>query len=230
MSAQFHSVLEILDNDLQSDVHVVWALSKDFGASGVRFGVLYTQNEPLLQCISTFNAFTGASGPMQNLVADALFLDDPFVDAYLAESRKRLRHSYAVCTRTLAQLQLPFMPAQAGIFVYANLSSLLPEPTHAGEDVLSRALFLYARLVFTPGEAQRDPRPGWFRICYAWVPPDVLQVAMDRLARLATTIRAIGWDHFPLKDETAGEAIDDAESFVDKGLRDSILGQSFHFV
>jgi len=222
--------MEILDNDLQSDVHVVWALSKDFGASGVRFGVLYTQNEPLLQCLSTFNAFTGASGPVQNLVADAIFLDDAFVDSYLTDSLKRLQHSYAWCTRTLSQLQLPFVPAQAGIFVYANLSSLLPEPTHVGEYALSQALFHYARLILTPGEAQHDPQPGWFRICYAWVPPEVLQVAMDRLARLATTIQAGGWDHLPLKDETSGEAMNEAESFVDKSLRDSVLGQSFHFV
>ena len=42
---KFVSVIRILENVLDDDVHFVWALSKDFGASGFRIGVLYSQNE-----------------------------------------------------------------------------------------------------------------------------------------------------------------------------------------
>lgn len=51
-----------------------------------------------------------------------------------------------------------------------------------------------ARLVFTPGENQRDKTPGMYRICYAWVPPDILEIAMERLSRLVAKIRRMDWE------------------------------------
>lgn len=44
----FESVVSLLDGVLGNDVHVLWGLSKDLGASGLRVGVLYSQNEELL--------------------------------------------------------------------------------------------------------------------------------------------------------------------------------------
>lgn len=50
------------------------------------------------------------------------------------------------------------------------------------------------RIVLTPGESQRDTTPGMFRICYAWVSPEVLEIAMERLSRLVVKIRRMDWD------------------------------------
>ena len=36
----FRSVLDVLGGELGDDVHVVWAMSKDFGSSGLRAGIL----------------------------------------------------------------------------------------------------------------------------------------------------------------------------------------------
>jgi hypothetical protein len=33
-----------------------------------------------------------------------------------------------------------------------------------------------------------------FRICYAWVSPDVLLIGMERLSRLVAKIRRMDWD------------------------------------
>lgn len=188
----FESILKILNNQLGSDVHFVWSLSKDFGASGLRFGVVYSQNETFLEALANLNVFSSVSNPMQMVVSE-LLTDDDFVDRYLDESRDRLCRSYWICIQKLEEIVLPFIPAVAGQFVYVDFSSLLPEKTMEWERRLSQLLIDHARLVLTPGESQRERMPGMFRICYAWVTPEVLEIGMERLSRIVAKIRRMDW-------------------------------------
>jgi aspartate/methionine/tyrosine aminotransferase len=127
--------------------------------------------------------------------------DDIFVNNFLDESRERLVQSYTICTRKLDEMVLPFIPAEAGMFVYVDFSSLLPSKTFEWEQKLSELMFKI-RVVLTPGEGQHDASPGMFRICYAWVGPESLQVAMERLSRLVAKLRRMEWD------DINGRAID----------------------
>ena len=84
---------------------------------------------------------------MQAMTAE-LLLDDTFVDAFLEEARQRLCHSYEICVLKLQEMVIPFIPAEAGIFVYIDLSSLLPEKTFEGEARLCSLITDYARVVY----------------------------------------------------------------------------------
>lgn len=191
--------MRVLNNELGNDVHILWALSKDFGASGFRFGTVYSQNKTFLEAFANFNIFTGASHPMQAMTADMLN-DEAFIDKFLDESRGRLLASYQVCVKTMEELELPFIPAKAGLFIYVDLSSLLPSNTFEAERELCDVLMNQARMVLTPGESQREKYPGQFRICYAWISPEVLQIAMERLKKLVHKIRQTEWSD--LKDSS----------------------------
>lgn len=173
-------------------MHMVWAFSKDFGASGIRAGIIYSQNEPFMEALSTLNIFSCVSGPIQYMVAE-LLTDDVFVTEFLDGARERIVHSYRICTNKLDEMVLPYVPAEAGLFVYVDFSSLLPEPTVEWEEKLSDLIFEQARIVLTPGSNQRDPKPGMFRICYTWVSPEVLSVAMERLSKLVAKLRRLDW-------------------------------------
>jgi aspartate/methionine/tyrosine aminotransferase len=188
----FHSVIQILKNDLGNDVHFVWAVSKDFGASGLRVGIVYSQSEVFLRGLATSNIFSCVSQPIQYLVSE-LWTDDQFLDEFLDESRHRLLISYSICISKLQEMVVPYVPATSGMFVYIDLSALLPNKTFAAEQQLTDLMYEHARIVLTPGESQRDPRPGMFRICYAWVVPAVLEIAMERLSRLVAKIRKLDW-------------------------------------
>jgi aspartate/methionine/tyrosine aminotransferase len=188
----FESIVKILNNQLGSDVHFVWSVSKDFGASGLRFGVVYSQNETFLAGLANLNVFSGVSNPIQMVVSE-LLTDDEFVDRYLDESRDRLCNSYWICIQKLEEMVLPFVPAVAGQFVYVDFSSLLPEKTMEWERRLSQLFIDHARIVLTPGESQRERMPGMFRICYAWVTPEVLEIGMERLSRIVAKIRRMDW-------------------------------------
>lgn len=191
--SEFYSIARVLDNELRDDVHLLWALSKDFGASGMRVGLIYSQNELLLEGMGTMNTTSCVSGPIQYLVAE-LLTDDAFVNDFLKESRQRLHSSYLICTRKLEEMVLPFVPAQAGMFVYVDFSGLLPSKTFEYEEELVNLMFQYARMVLTPGESQRDDSPGMFRICYAWVEPDVLEIGLERLSRFVAKLRRFNWN------------------------------------
>jgi 1-aminocyclopropane-1-carboxylate synthase len=79
------------------------------------------------------------------------------------------------------------------MFVYVDFSSLMPEKTMEWERKLSQLMIDYGRLILTPGESQRERMPGMFRICYAWVSPEVLKIGMERLSRLVSKIRRMDW-------------------------------------
>ena len=183
-----------MKNDLGNDVHHIWALSKDFGASGFRIGTLYTQNNRLLSSLANLNIFSGVSHPMQMIVSEIL-LDDNFVYQFLSKSREKIRYSYTLCTMKLDEMVIPYVNAKAGIFVYADFSSLLPQPTPEGEAKFTSLLLEAARIFMTPGHSMHDSKPGMFRICYCVVTPEVLEIAMARLEKIVAKIRRWHWDN-----------------------------------
>jgi len=199
----FQSVVKVLNNQLGNYVHMVWGLSKGFGASGLRVGVLYSQNEMFMKALlaSNVSIFSCVSGPIQYVISE-LLTDDAFIDRFLEESRERLRRSYEICVLKLEEMVVPYVPAEAGLFVYVDFSSLLPQKTFAWEQKLGELLFQHARVVLTPGETQQERTPGMFRICYAWVSPEVLEIAMERLSRLIGKIRRMDWSD--LNERTLG--------------------------
>ena len=132
---------------------------------------------------------------MQIIIQD-LLTDDNFIYSFLEQSRQRTRYNYELCASHLDQMVIPFTPIKAGIFVYADFSSLLPEQSADGEARFSALVVGAARIIMTPGLAQLDRKPGMFRICYAFVTPEVLQIAMERLDKIVAKIRRCqDWDN-----------------------------------
>ena len=196
---KFHSILKVLKNDLSNDVHFLYALSKDFGACGFRVGFLYTENTSLITCLANLNTFSAVSQPMQMVVTD-LLKDVPFLQYYLNEARLALLKNYKIVTMKLEVMVIPFVPASAGCFVYVDFSSLLPSYTKQGEETFAKLVQDVARVIITPGSSMKDYKFGMFRICYAWVTPEVLEIAMERLSYLITKVRKINWDDLAILD------------------------------
>ena len=40
---------------------------------------------------------------------------------------------------------------------------------------------LMSQVVLTPGSSQHAAEPGWFRFCFAFVPPSALNAALDKI-------------------------------------------------
>ncbi len=177
---QPHSSVLALRPKLGPSVHVVWAFSKDFAASGLRCGVLVTENEELMRAVDGLAYWSCVSGDTQFLLSE-LLRDGRWLDRYLLEMPARLGSSYRAVAQRLDAMGVPYTSASAGFFLLADLRAFLKDGDDG--DGLWRRLLDDANLNFTPGSACRIHEPGFMRICHAAVSSAEAKVAMDRLER-----------------------------------------------
>ena len=173
-----------LHDSLGDRAHVVWAFSKDFGASGLRCGVLLSENLGVLRAVDGLSYWAACSGDTQHLLG-RLIGDRPFVDDYLAQMRGRLRQTYAGVVAALDAHGIAQVPAEAGIFLLCDLRRFLDEPSFEAEDRLWRRIFDEANVNLTPGSACRIAEPGFFRLCYAAV---AAEAALEGIARIGRVL------------------------------------------
>jgi len=163
-------------------VHVVWAFSKDFGASGLRCGVLVSESAEVIAAVDQLAYWSACSGHTQYLLS-SFVADTAAVDAYLAEMRRDLAETHAAVVHALARAGIPHIPATAGFFVLCDLRAFLDAPTVDAERRLWRRLLDEANVNLTPGEACRIAEPGFFRLCFAGVELPAVLVAIERMGR-----------------------------------------------
>lgn len=177
----FRSVASLRPS-LGPNVHIVWAFSKDFAASGLRCGTLVTENQDLLVAVDALAYWACVSGDTQFLLGE-MISDDPWVDRYASIMPQRLGEAYRAVTEHLQAAGIPCVPSEAGFFFLVDLRAHLEAPTWAAEDALWRRLLEQANVNLTPGSACRIGEPGFMRLCFASVPPSTAAVGVDRLAR-----------------------------------------------
>ena len=83
--------------DVRSYVHVMFGLSKDWCASGLRVGCLWTLNALVQNAMQNLSYFCAVSGVAQHMLADLLD-DTAFVKKYLKENLRRLGAAYDTLT------------------------------------------------------------------------------------------------------------------------------------
>jgi aspartate/methionine/tyrosine aminotransferase len=180
--AKFTSVASLAPR-LGEDVHIVWAFSKDFGASGLRCGVLVSENQALIRAVDGLSYWAAVSGHTQSLLAQFI-ADEAAVNEFLEASRRSLAGAYRQVERGLEDLGIPFYAAQAAFFVLCDLRTWLSQPTWEAEHALWRRIVDEVGVNLTPGSACRVAEPGFFRLCFAGVDGETLDEAFRRLARV----------------------------------------------
>jgi aspartate/methionine/tyrosine aminotransferase len=179
---RFTSVAERLPA-LGERVHIVWAFSKDFGMSGLRSGVLVSENQEVLNGVAAQAYWASTPGDTQ-FALNTLLNDTDWLRGYLAEMPRRLAGSYRVTTEALDRARIPHLPSEAGFFLLIDLRGWLPEPTWAAEDALWRQILEETNVNLTPGSTCRIVEPGFFRLCFAAEPPEAVEAAVRRIAEL----------------------------------------------
>ena len=163
-------------------VHVVWAFSKDFAASGLRAGVLVSENEAVLGAMDQLAYWGAVSGHTQWLLGRAIS-DDAWVDAFVRTNRQRLREAKSRVTDALDAIGVPYVEPEAGFFLLVDLRRQLDAPTFEAEHALYRRLLERVNVNLTPGAACRVAEPGFMRLCFGAVPPEVAVDAIERMGR-----------------------------------------------
>ena len=176
----FTSCAQVI-SELGDAVHIVWAFSKDFGASGLRCGVLVSENRKLLEAVDALAYWACCSSHTQYLLGE-MISDDVWVDDYLARNRAALGDAYGRVAAALDEARIPYFPATAGCFFLLDLRAHLTEPTWQAEHALWRQLLDGADVNLTPGHACRNAEPGLLRLCFAGVAPEAAVEGVRRIA------------------------------------------------
>jgi aspartate/methionine/tyrosine aminotransferase len=177
-----------LQHRLGSRLHTVWAFSKDFAASGLRCGVLHSDDSAVLRAVDGLSYWACCSGDTQHLLG-TLLDDETWLDRYLAEMPRRLGAAYDAVTTALRDSDIPFLPSQAGFFLLLDMRQWLPSPDWEGERRLWRRILNAANVNVTPGEACRIAEPGFMRLCFAGLPVDGAVAAIARLGNVLGAFR-----------------------------------------
>lgn len=191
-SSEFVSVAELLEAREYKNaerVHIVYSLSKDLGLPGFRVGTIYSYNDKVVTTARRMSSFTLISSQTQHLLA-CMLSDKDFTENYIKTNRKRLRKRYEMIIEGLRSAGIECLKGNGGLFCWMNLSPLLEEPTRAGEVALWDSMLHEIKLNISPGSSCHCSEPGWFRVCFANMSEQTLEVALMRIHDFMATKRS----------------------------------------
>lgn len=185
------SLSSLIDPSL---VHVLWGVSKDFGANGLRLGALISPANPgLLQAARACGVWSSPSSLAESAVCKILN-DRAFVESYVRLNRKRLAEAYVHVVGELEKWGIEYLPgANAGFFVWVDLGKLYRAndddggsregTVGEGEGITAKiqARLLESKVYLVDGDAAGAEEPGWFRLVFTQ-PPGLVSEAVRRTA------------------------------------------------
>ncbi|KAJ5747441.1 uncharacterized protein N7511_009137 [Penicillium nucicola] len=184
---EFHSTLSIKLNGVIDPrlVHVLWGMSKDFGANGLRVGVIISQSNNVfheaLKGISLYSYASGVSDYLASLVLE----DVKFVDEYLHQNREKLSNSYTCAVQYIRKHDIEYAQGcNAAFFLWVNLGKKYSQlhPEQNTEDISDKVMqvLLREKVFLASGDLFGSEQPGWFRIVFSQ-PRDYLMEALRRI-------------------------------------------------
>ena len=175
----FATVLPLLEREKSPYLHWWYAISKDFGLSGLRLGLGYTYNEDLVKAWGNYGSTGMTSNHTQWLLSE-VFTDHEWVAEFVVRNQRRLTENYATVIRTLRDYNIPYAPARGSLFVWLDLSRYLAAATEEAELDLWREVYDETGILLTSPVGTGADRRGWYRMVYSCVSREALGVAMDR--------------------------------------------------
>lgn len=155
-----------------SRVHVLWGMSKDFGANGIRVGTIVSQSNPSLHAAMVAVGLYSSMSSISDHITSNVLEDDAWVEWYMAENQKRLSKQYKKAVAWANKNGITYAPgANAAFFLWVDLGNAyrtkhkLPE----NEDItkaVSDAL-LAKKIFLASGTDFGAEKPGWFRIVFS---------------------------------------------------------------
>lgn len=176
----FRSVLSLEYKKLidPSLLHVLYGMSKDFCSNGLRIGAFISPENPELHAAMRAISKFAWSSSLADLAWSSLLSDEIFLRGYLMKLTARLTEAYDTCISILHGMNVPYLPANSGPFLWINLSGFLQRKTIEAERDLAWRM-IKAGVWLATGEAYRSEEAGWFRLTFAVPEPD-MRLGLER--------------------------------------------------
>ena len=176
----FYSFGKIMKEYQSPLLHYWYSFSKDFGISGFRIGVLHSLNENLINAYRNAGLSHSISNHTQWFLTEILE-DKEFLDEFFANQSQALNQAYRTVRNSLNEVGIKFNPSYGSLFVWMDLSHLLPEQNQEGETKLWREIYDSTNILITPADGFGHSKRGLFRLVITSLNPNELDVAMERL-------------------------------------------------
>ena len=194
--AQFESVLKLAcgPGGLGPYVHWVYALSKDFGLSGLRVGAAYSENIEIRLPMQKLNDLCQVSSSTQRWVSEILRHrhtdNELWTRSFRKENHRRLLSRSRRLSATLKASDIPYLEPNSGLFVWIDLSKFLVHDAKLTDAERERLLYLELvkthGLLLTPGHSMRNERPGHFRFVFTAASNAEFDLSLDRIRAFAS--------------------------------------------
>lgn len=174
-------------------VHVIWGMSKDFGANGLRLGAIVSQNNPALHAALMPVALYSSVSSISDHVSANILEDNAWVQDYVHRNRMLLSERYELVTNWAKQYDITYAPGvNAAFFLWVDLGTAykrrhMDEKIDCIDDKVMSVL-LESKVFLAAGKQFGSEWPGWFRIVFAH-DVDYLSDGLQR------TVRALGLGH-----------------------------------
>eukprot|EP01132_Coremiostelium_polycephalum_P002169 gene2169-2669_t len=156
---QFTSIYQVVNGELNDDIHILSGFSKDFG-------------------LIVFSS----SSTVQTTITQILN-NQEFLDLFIQTNRKRLKESYNFTISLLNQYGIPFVKSDSGLFLLLDFRKTLKENSFNEEMRVWEKIFDDAKILINPGQSLLFDRPGYFRFIFSHNPSNV-KVALERIGKV----------------------------------------------
>ena len=184
LAAELISSGRLVEQQVHTYVHIMYGLSKDWCASGLRVGILISKNARLHMAMSSVAPLAMLSNHTQHALTQMLS-DELWVDVFLADTNRKLKDSYDAISNALIDSAISFTPAHAGMFVWLDLREFMRDKSWKAENDLFDFIYKECKVVLTPGQACHAGEPGYARMCFAAVP---MQAALEAIGRMKAVL------------------------------------------
>ena len=172
-SVPFVSVLSIDPQGIidPARVHVVWGMSKDFGANGMRLGCVISQYNGSLHSALVQPALYSVPSGMSDHAAANILDDEAFTERYIKENQRKLSEHHKIAATWARENIIEYKPGvNAAFFVWVNLGEAYRSrhPDLKIGDVMQ--LMLKQKVWLASGVEIGAEEPGWFRIVFSHQP------------------------------------------------------------
>ncbi|KAH6987889.1 pyridoxal phosphate-dependent transferase [Ilyonectria sp. MPI-CAGE-AT-0026] len=192
-SVPFESALAIDPTGIvdPSLVHVLWGMSKDFGANGIRVGTLISQSNPSLHSSIVAVGLYSSVSSLSDHITCNLLDDDAWVDGYIAENQKKLSQQYTRVVAWAKKNDITYAPGvNAAFFLWVDLGKVYRAHHQVAEnedvsDSITKAL-LSRKIFLASGKDFGSEKTGWYRIVFSH-PDAYLDEGLQRVVAALTS-------------------------------------------
>ncbi|KAK1300303.1 1-aminocyclopropane-1-carboxylate synthase 3 [Acorus calamus] len=174
-------------HEIRKRVHIVYSLSKDLGLPGFRVGAIYSNDESVVSTATKMSSFGLVSSQTQYLLS-AMLSDVEFTRSYIAENQKRLKERHDVLVSGLGRWGIECLKSNAGLFCWVDMRHLMSSKDFEGEMKLWKRFLYETGLNISPCSSCHCTEPGWFRLCFANMSIEALNLSIQRIGSLVESI------------------------------------------